>query len=127
MFPLRVARAAEPVRAAFGERTTRRPSARRDTRDNPAGTRRQEPSMRNESTRNLTPTTSSPPADLHRAAPKPWHQSLGVWGSLLGMAGSVAALFKAQLDPALLAELRDWVLSLVTLIGAGAALWGRLR
>lgn len=58
---------------------------------------------------------------------KPWYASTGVWGAVVTLAGSVLSLMKVQLDPQLLEEVRQWVLSLVTLIGGGVALWGRLR
>jgi hypothetical protein len=59
--------------------------------------------------------------------PKPWYASTGVWGAVVTLAGSVLSLTKVQLDPHLLEEVRQWVLSLVTLIGGGIALWGRIR
>jgi hypothetical protein len=64
---------------------------------------------------------------LTDAAPKPWYASTGVWGGLLTLAGSVLSLMKVQLDPQLLDDIRQWVLSLVTLVGGGVALWGRIR
>lgn len=61
------------------------------------------------------------------AGPKPWYASAGVWGAVVTLAGSVLALFKLQLDPALLDAVREWVLALATLLGGGVALWGRIR
>jgi 4-amino-4-deoxy-L-arabinose transferase-like glycosyltransferase len=61
------------------------------------------------------------------APPKAWYASTGVWGGLVTLVGSVLALMKVQLDPQLLDEVRQWVLSLVTLIGGAIALWGRIR
>ena len=59
--------------------------------------------------------------------PKPWYASTGVWGAVVTLAGSLLSLTKVRLDPQLLDEVRQWVLSLVTLIGGGIALWGRIR
>ena len=58
---------------------------------------------------------------------KPWYASAGVWGALVTLAGSVLALLKVELDAALLADVREWVLSLATLVGGAVALWGRIR
>jgi 4-amino-4-deoxy-L-arabinose transferase-like glycosyltransferase len=67
--------------------------------------------------------------DDHDAVPdpKPWYASTGVWGAAVTLGGSLLALMKVQLDPQLLDDVRQWVLSLVTLIGGGVALWGRIR
>jgi hypothetical protein len=59
--------------------------------------------------------------------PKPWFASLAIWGGLLSLAGSLLALLKVQIDPALLEDIRQWVLALAAVIGAGMSLWGRLR
>jgi hypothetical protein len=61
------------------------------------------------------------------APPKPWYASTGVWGAVVTLAGSVLSLMKVQLDPQLLDDIRQWVLSLVTLVGGGVARWGRIR
>ena len=58
---------------------------------------------------------------------KPWYLSAGVWGAAVTLVGSGLSLLKFRLDPALLDDLRDWVLSLVTLVGGGVALYGRIR
>lgn len=58
---------------------------------------------------------------------KPWYTSVGVWGALVSAAASLLALFHVRLDPQLQSDLRDWLISLSTLLGAGAALYGRLR
>jgi len=58
---------------------------------------------------------------------KPWYLSAGVWGAAVTLVGSALSLLKFKLDPALLDDLRDWVLSLVTLLGGGVALYGRIR
>lgn len=58
---------------------------------------------------------------------KPWYASTTVWGSLVTLGGSILSLLKVQLDPQLLADIREWVLALATLIGGGIALWGRIR
>jgi hypothetical protein len=58
---------------------------------------------------------------------KPWYASTTVWGALVTLAGSILSLLKFQLDPQLLADIREWVLALATLIGGGIALWGRIR
>ena len=58
---------------------------------------------------------------------KPWYASAGVWGALVTLAGSVLALLKVELDPALLEDVRQWVLQLATLVGGAVALWGRIR
>ena len=56
-----------------------------------------------------------------------WYASAGVWGALVTLAGSVLALLKVEVDPALLEDVREWVLAAATLLGGGVALWGRLR
>jgi hypothetical protein len=61
------------------------------------------------------------------ALSKPWYASTGVWGAVVTLVGSVLALLKVQLDPQLLDDIRQWVLALVTLVGGGVALWGRIR
>jgi hypothetical protein len=58
---------------------------------------------------------------------KPWYLSAGVWGAFVTLLGSALSLLKFRLDPALLDDLRDWVLSLVTLVGGAVALYGRIR
>jgi hypothetical protein len=58
---------------------------------------------------------------------KPWYLSAGVWGAFATLVGSGLSLLKFRLDPALLDDLRDWVLSLVTLVGGAVALYGRIR
>src|SRR5689334_11582987 len=58
---------------------------------------------------------------------KPWYLSAGVWGAFVTLLGSGLSLFKVQLDPALLEDVRAWVLSLVTLLGGAVALYGRIR
>jgi len=58
---------------------------------------------------------------------KPWYLSAGVWGAFVTLLGSGLSLLKFRLDPALLDDLRDWVLSLVTLLGSAVALYGRIR
>jgi hypothetical protein len=58
---------------------------------------------------------------------KPWYASVGVWGAVVGLIGSTLSLLKVQVDPTFLADLREWLLSLATLIASGAALYGRLR
>jgi len=58
---------------------------------------------------------------------KPWYLSAGVWGAFVTLLGSGLSLLKFRLDPALLDDLRDWVLSLVTLLGGAVALYGRIR
>jgi hypothetical protein len=58
---------------------------------------------------------------------KPWYLSAGVWGAAVTLLGSALSLLKFRLDPALLDDLRDWVLSLVTLAGGAVALYGRIR
>jgi hypothetical protein len=78
-----------------------------------------------------TTTTTTTPLDPSSPdappAPKPWYASAGVWGALVTLAGSVLSLLKVQFDPALLDDLREWVLAAATLVGGGVALWGRLR
>jgi hypothetical protein len=66
-------------------------------------------------------------ADADAAPAKPWYASTGVWGAVVTLVGSILALRKVQLDPQLLADIRQWVLALVTLVGGGVALWGRIR
>lgn len=58
---------------------------------------------------------------------KPWWLSAGVWGAGASLVASGLSLFKIKVDPALLNDLQQWVLSLAGLIGGGVALWGRLR
>lgn len=75
--------------------------------------------------------TATVDEDAHATAPsadlKPWYASTGVWGAVVTLAGSALSLMKVRLDPQLLDEVRQWVLSLVTLVGGGLALWGRIR
>src|SRR4051812_37201368 len=66
-------------------------------------------------------------ASTNDDATKPWYASTGVWGALVALVGSSLTLLKVQLDPQLLEDVRQWLLSLVTLVGAGIALWGRIR
>jgi hypothetical protein len=73
------------------------------------------------------PPPAPPPLPDLAAPGKPWYASAGVWGALVTLAGSVLALLKVEVDPALLADVREWVLALATLAGGGVALWGRLR
>jgi len=58
---------------------------------------------------------------------KPWYLSTGVWGAAVSLLGSALALVKVGLDPASLDAVRHWMLSLTALLGAAAALYGRLR
>jgi hypothetical protein len=71
--------------------------------------------------------TADTDTDSPSPNPKPWYASTGVWGAAVTLGGSLLSLMKVQLDPQLLDDVRQWVLSLVTLIGGGVALWGRLR
>ena len=58
---------------------------------------------------------------------KPWYLSAGVWGAVVAALASVLSLFKVQLDPRLLDDLRDWMLSVATLVASAVALYGRVR
>lgn len=58
---------------------------------------------------------------------KPWYLSAGVWGAIVSLLASLLSLFKVQLDPRLLDDLRDWMLALATLVASAVALYGRLR
>jgi hypothetical protein len=66
-------------------------------------------------------------ADVPAPLPKPWYTSAGVWGAVVTLAGSILALLRIQLDPALLDDVRDWLIALSTLVGGAVALWGRVR
>jgi hypothetical protein len=58
---------------------------------------------------------------------KPWYASVGVWGAVVSLVGSALSLLKVQVDPAVLDDLREWLLAAASLAGAGVALYGRLR
>jgi hypothetical protein len=58
---------------------------------------------------------------------KPWYTSLTVWGAVVSLIASGLSLLDVHLDETLRAELAEWLLSLATLVGGAAALYGRLR
>jgi len=65
---------------------------------------------------------------------KPWWQSTGVWGSLVAIVASGAGMLGYSVGPADQAAIVSGVeqaVHLVTdavaLVGAGVALWGRIR
>ena len=58
---------------------------------------------------------------------KPWYTSLTVWAAVVSVVASCLSLFHVHLDAQLRADLADWLLSLATLVGGAAALYGRLR
>lgn len=59
---------------------------------------------------------------------KPWYASAGVWGAVVTLLCSALSLVpRGLLDPSLVDDLHQWLLSLVALAGGGVALWGRVR
>lgn len=58
---------------------------------------------------------------------KSWYSSTTVWGGLVALLAGVASWFKYSLDAELMADIANWVTSVATIIGAGIAIWGRIR
>jgi flagellar motor component MotA len=67
--------------------------------------------------------TPAPPTE------KPWWRSRTILGALVALASVVFGFFNVKIDPASQAVLLDQVEALVTaagtLVGIGAAIWGR--
>lgn len=60
---------------------------------------------------------------------KPWYQSTSIWGAVVALFASLGSLVHLHVsnDPNLANDLTNWLTSLATILGAGVALYGRIR